>query len=40
MLMVEREARRKDESVIVYPIANEEERKLRIRERRQGEAEW
>lgn len=37
--MVEREAWRNSESVIVYPIANEEEREFRIMEKRQGEAE-
>jgi hypothetical protein len=37
--MVEREAWRKGESVIVYTIANEEEREFRVSERRQGEAE-
>jgi hypothetical protein len=39
MLMVEKEARRKGESVIVYANANEGERAFQIRELRQGEAE-
>jgi hypothetical protein len=39
MLMVERKAWGKGESVIVYPIANDEEREFRVRERRQRGAE-
>jgi hypothetical protein len=39
MLMVERKAWRNGESVIGYPIANEEEREFRVRERRRRGAE-
>ena len=39
MLMVEREAWRKSEWVIVYANANEGVREFPVREKRQGEAE-